>query len=302
MKATKKIVGAACALVAAVALSAGSTFAWFASNSSVSATNMKVQAEVPTNIYIEKGYKELATAVTQTTISFAEKATANLAPAVISTQEETGGAVTEGKGGAVDGVETDSGKLYCYTNPSIENNEGWGGSNDNLPTEGKPGTPSTLVKVASFTPGKTSAAWADEVDHDDEDYVATFDMTIANKSNATDIYVSVTITPAADTNTCLFVRTGMLVGTQMTSGGSMTYKFYSIENAAGTGTAVPKGGATLNYGKMFSQMPRDTVATISFLVWFDGNDAECTVNNASDLQEISFKIDFTTQAPGGPGA
>ena len=36
MKATKKIVGAACALVAAVALSAGSTFAWFTSNANVS--------------------------------------------------------------------------------------------------------------------------------------------------------------------------------------------------------------------------------------------------------------------------
>lgn len=36
MKATKKIVGASCALVAAVALSAGSTFAWFTSNANVS--------------------------------------------------------------------------------------------------------------------------------------------------------------------------------------------------------------------------------------------------------------------------
>lgn len=35
MKATKKIVGAACALVAAVALSAGSTFAWFTANNVV---------------------------------------------------------------------------------------------------------------------------------------------------------------------------------------------------------------------------------------------------------------------------
>lgn len=44
MKATKKIVGAACALVAAVALSAGSTFAWFASNETVSATGINVGA------------------------------------------------------------------------------------------------------------------------------------------------------------------------------------------------------------------------------------------------------------------
>lgn len=42
MKATKKIVGAACALVAAVALSAGSTFAWFATNNAVSATGLQM--------------------------------------------------------------------------------------------------------------------------------------------------------------------------------------------------------------------------------------------------------------------
>lgn len=42
MKATKKIVGATAALVAAVALSAGSTFAWFSTRSSVQATGMQV--------------------------------------------------------------------------------------------------------------------------------------------------------------------------------------------------------------------------------------------------------------------
>lgn len=42
MKATKKIVGAACALVAAVALSAGSTFAWFSTNGSVDATGLEI--------------------------------------------------------------------------------------------------------------------------------------------------------------------------------------------------------------------------------------------------------------------
>lgn len=45
MKATKKIVGAACALVAAVALSAGSTFAWFSQSGKVTATGMFVKAK-----------------------------------------------------------------------------------------------------------------------------------------------------------------------------------------------------------------------------------------------------------------
>lgn len=51
MKATKKIVGAACALVAATALAAGSTFAWFASNGSVSATGLDITVNT-TNTYL----------------------------------------------------------------------------------------------------------------------------------------------------------------------------------------------------------------------------------------------------------
>lgn len=68
MKATKKIVGAACALVAAVALSAGSTFAWFSSNGTVDAKGLEVAvstnnayliiADTATNL--SKGLKEIS--------------------------------------------------------------------------------------------------------------------------------------------------------------------------------------------------------------------------------------------------
>lgn len=54
MKATKKIVGATAALVAALALSAGSTFAWFSSNSSVTATGMNISVATTKNIVISK--------------------------------------------------------------------------------------------------------------------------------------------------------------------------------------------------------------------------------------------------------
>ena len=52
MKATKKIVGATAALVAAIALSAGSTFAWFATSSQVSITGMSVNVAVENNLLI----------------------------------------------------------------------------------------------------------------------------------------------------------------------------------------------------------------------------------------------------------
>lgn len=62
MKATKKIVGAACALVAAVALSAGTTFAWFVSNASVTATGLKVDVATSNSyLVISDGYSSLRT-------------------------------------------------------------------------------------------------------------------------------------------------------------------------------------------------------------------------------------------------
>ncbi|MDE7076426.1 MAG: hypothetical protein K2O62_03805 [Clostridia bacterium] len=70
MKATKKIVGAACALVAAVALSAGSTFAWFTSNGTVDAKGLEVAVST-NNAYLviadtaanlSEGWKEISLA------------------------------------------------------------------------------------------------------------------------------------------------------------------------------------------------------------------------------------------------
>lgn len=68
MKATKKIVGAACALVAAVALCAGSTFAWFSANNTVSATGMSVGATAPSSLVINTDSAKLNEG--KTTVAF----------------------------------------------------------------------------------------------------------------------------------------------------------------------------------------------------------------------------------------
>lgn len=80
MKATKKIVGAACALVAAVALSAGSTFAWFVSNGSVTATGLQVDVTTSNSyLVISDAYDTLRTE-NSTTISLAPTAATKLNP------------------------------------------------------------------------------------------------------------------------------------------------------------------------------------------------------------------------------
>lgn len=80
MKATKKIVGAACALVAAVALSAGSTFAWFTSNGTVKATGLTIDVNT-SNSYLVIGNEvnELRPASPEDT-SFAYKTDIYLTP------------------------------------------------------------------------------------------------------------------------------------------------------------------------------------------------------------------------------
>lgn len=89
MKATKKIVGAACALVAAVALSAGSTFAWFSASGKVTASGMKVQAVVPTNLYIAIGPQTSADNITETAIDFEDATASALNPANVAWASET---------------------------------------------------------------------------------------------------------------------------------------------------------------------------------------------------------------------
>ncbi|MGN0807123.1 MAG: hypothetical protein ACI4MN_01570 [Candidatus Coproplasma sp.] len=82
MKATKKIVGAACALVAAVALSAGSTFAWFATNSTVSASDMQISV-VTSSTYLLIGNTDSLTdiqAQQNPNISFADTSVKSLTP------------------------------------------------------------------------------------------------------------------------------------------------------------------------------------------------------------------------------
>lgn len=81
MKATKKIVGAACALVAAVALSAGSTFAWFAMNDTVSATGMEVSASTASFLVITDNASNINAAATTNTIPMtSHNGTAKLMP------------------------------------------------------------------------------------------------------------------------------------------------------------------------------------------------------------------------------
>ncbi len=177
MKATKKIVGAACALVAAVALSAGSTFAWFSASGKVTATGMKVQAAVPTNLYIAQGFQNDADNITLSTIAF-DGDTVELNPARL---EEASGTIT-----VKDADE--------YTTEP---------------------TPSTSGVASTYTTIGTIASTADTIATPITDYVYRQTMSIVNKAaegseETNPINVKVTVTGGTNTTTflkCAFVVT-----------------------------------------------------------------------------------------------
>lgn len=103
MKASKKIIGASCALVAAVALSAGSTFAWFSTNGTVTADNMEVQVTAAPALVISLS----PTMGTQTAVSFDSPETANtLTPATHNN-------------GTYSVTETDYTGLVALSNPEL---------------------------------------------------------------------------------------------------------------------------------------------------------------------------------------
>lgn len=307
MKATKKIVGAACALVAAVALSAGSTFAWFAQNSEVTATGMHVQATVPTNLYIAKNYVAGVDGVNETTISLATSAD-SLKPAAVSADEVTGATIK-------DGSTKESGVEKLYVEEAATYDEG------KKPSSSSSGTAATYTDIGTLTPDvgtSNKAVWAGEKDgvtetstYAQDKYVYTADMTLANKSNKADIDATVTITwgNAVNTDTFKFIRVGFLIGTL--SDTTWSYEYISLANdiTTGEGGAVTSGTnyvyatgstgktITVEYASLISDFESNSVRTITFLAWFDGNDEECYVNNAVEVGELTLELHFEAVAP-----
>lgn len=117
MKATKKIVGAACALVAAVALSAGSTFAWFAANTSVKATGMSVSAKSNATYLLISGtsacttQEQKASLTTEVTGTKIGEATTCYPVAYCSTSGTLGGKTD---------LSVESGKWYTANNDKLD--------------------------------------------------------------------------------------------------------------------------------------------------------------------------------------
>ena len=300
MKATKKIVGAACALVAAVALSAGSTYAWFSANNSVKADGMSVSAVAPANLLIAEGYKSSITDVNKSSIQMALPVE-EMWPAAISTTEASGTTLTEGSATAT-ALGTGN-KLYAY-------DAKFDGEGGQAPTGNNKGTPSGYTKLDDGTVSATGFKWttkngtkdandASLVGVESKNYVAGYNMTIGNMAQTVDVDATITISWTGDDNTNKFVRAGLIISSiQGTSTGStVTYSFYSAPNTtAATGTSLE-----FKYAKILEDFADKNFATVTLLVWFDGNDADCYVTNASVKATLNATVTYTAVAKPASG-
>ena len=308
MKATKKIVGAACALVAAVALSAGSTFAWFATSNTVSVTEMKVQATVPMNLYIEGGYELDMTKFSKTSLAINDSEVTPLTPAAIST--DTGAALKTitGSGDSATATvnnfdgSTASTTLNVLKAPELDDTAKW----EVVPTSGTSGVVAAngYSTMDTFTFASTGVtADADKKVGDKAGYVPYVykqDMTLANKGMEINVDATVTISWAqGSTDTYKFIRVGFVLGTPtLDSDGNVTawtYAFKSLQNDISTVTnvsATNKDTIAFEYEDLIKNFVQDSLTTVTFLVWFDGDDPDCFVDNAIKVNAFSIDINF----------
>lgn len=286
MKATKKIVGAACALVAAVALSAGSTFAWFSSNDTVHVDGMKVQAKVPENLYICEGVADSVAAINLTKLTYSgDKAkTKELSPARLKYTEaaDPNPAKLEVQYVPVDGFTTD---------PT--------GTSGGVVDETKVMTAGT-IDLSNDAPQQN----ADNTEVQVGNYVALYTMSVnrvkePQEECALDATVTLSfdasVTDLSKDNSWKFITVGFY-----TAEG-----FVSIENkntALGTGNTLTFEFTRDNSKAVMTKMKSNAVNVIQFVVWYDGDNEQCYVNNALQTHAMNVTIDYSIPAtPVTPG-
>lgn len=272
MKATKKIVGAAAALVAAVALSAGSTFAWFSANSKIEVTGMKVSAVVPDALFIASGVVSSVSTINSTSLAITGDAK-SLEPARLYT-DENGTSTATLKRGTIDSVPVQ--KVATWTT---------------APTGTSAGTPATMQTLGTY--GLSSDTITQDTTNTTPDvsgYVALYTMTVAriNDSTDADLKAKVTITYNGTESdgdyTWKFIRTAFYT----------TNGWVSLANSEST---ISENELTFDYSGDNAVIDGDfdgnTAYVIQFAVFLDGDDTDCYANNAMSVSEFEIQIEYT---------
>lgn len=264
MKATKKIVGAACALVAAVALSAGSTFAWFASNNTVTANGLEVNVKAESTYLLISREKITATTIqaekgTSATFTYAPGASTVLPCKPFEKEDEL--RVGEGEifSSAPGGAIVDSG-----ADAAIEGNWYYANGTDEATGTAKVGSGKVLTQF--------------------DGYVITEKVYLTVAKGALPAH-NLTVTPtftktnAGGTTTMSPVK--VMIFTTIDSTEQNFIKF-------GSGISTAQNlHATTN-----SEITDTTVLIVDIYIYYDGSDTAVTTNNIANLSGATLTLEF----------
>lgn len=266
MKATKKIVGAACALVAAVALSAGSTFAWFSQSGTVTATGMNVKATTSKNLVISNA------------------ATGTWG----STAESTNTTVFE-----MTPASTVNGKDFFYvSNPEkVDYDSGVAGEGAEF-AEATPSVVSSTTATTDTHYVMQYSYWVKADAAENTEYNALFVNKIEVKAG----------TDAASEEISKALRVSVTYGTTTkiyapVTGATTSYNGVSTAgtvDATNIGTLTSAVTLTTDMTAAATLGKVTTTATeVKICVWYEGQDTNCTSANSINVEELSVAVSLT---------
>lgn len=264
MKATKKIVGAASALVVAVALSAGSTFAWFSSSGSVKAEGMEITAQASGNLVICTEYSGTYTNAVNLA---AEAGHEHAAVVPVSTV----------------GNATITGEPENAT------------SNPNFYKIGQAG--------AGMTPQDSDYADSKFVVATADDYIKYTVYVMSIGEGISGIYADIdVVSQQSNTELDKSLRV-MLVTTEMSNiyapvaGGQTTYEgIESVSDGTPTTGEVTCATEGADGTSVIENLTADTKYQIDIYIWYEGQDESCKATNAVNVSETTLSLTLTKKS------
>ena len=263
MKKTKVIIPALGILLLSTAASVTGTVAWFTTNNSVTASTMTIKANVTGNLFIAEGASQTLDSVNKTSVVFST-AQQDLALTPVDLKQATGVASV--------GVPGENGYT---TAPTID-------------TAGK-ADQSKIVEKGTISPVAASGIGG---------YALASYVSIANKQTVAGNFglkpsVALTVNAVAD-NLAGAIRGGIVIGTNSTDG-----VFYESNDCDYTeGTAA----ASLTWDNFpgstnATKLTDNIVYSVALVLWYEGDDADCFVNNALHLDNCSAVWTFQSVKP-----
>ena len=264
MKKFKKLIPALCMLLVSAVMLGSTTFAWFSMNSTVTATGMSIQANVPTNLYILEKKTDLGTATDNTKNTNGWTNTVALTSALTDLP-----AVGYSTTATVSNGKVDFKKL---TDQGLEK----------VLIDGSVGDKRAIDELTALNSQYVENATANA------DYIAKEVDLILNSGKADQTAkisakVSLTLNSADNGKEIRkAVHVMFVVGTTK----------YDLD--MGSATADEAGTLyTISQDNIIAALATTAPTTVSIYVWYDGPDSDCKNATMDQTEAFTFSIEFT---------